>query len=84
MGLGEKGAVQYDTLKGLRWRVDVAISTSHLEKSLVPSVLLAFTFGDGRIERVEMNVAQFQSFRYNIVRLLKDMDECEKNPILRL
>lgn len=62
----------------LRWRVDVAISTSTLARSLQPSVLMQLQLSDGSAHRFEVPAAKFQELRYSVALVLKEMADLEK------
>nr|XP_008524423.1 PREDICTED: COMM domain-containing protein 5 [Equus przewalskii] len=62
----------------LRWRVDVAISTSSLARSLQPSVLMQLKLSDGSAHRFEVSTAKFQELRYSVALVLKEMADLEK------
>ncbi|KAK2505193.1 hypothetical protein MC885_008759 [Smutsia gigantea] len=62
----------------LQWRVDVAISTSTLARSLQPSVLMQLQLSDGSAHRFEVPAAKFQELRYNVALILKEMADLEK------
>lgn len=68
----------------MKWRVDVSISTSHLERVMKPSVMIELTLSDGTIKSFEMNVEQFQKLRYDTARMLRNMQEIERHPIMRI
>nr|XP_012615780.1 COMM domain-containing protein 5 [Microcebus murinus]XP_012615781.1 COMM domain-containing protein 5 [Microcebus murinus] len=61
-----------------RWRVDVAISTSTLARSLQPSVLIQLKLSDGSAHRFEVPTAKFQELRYSVALVLKEMADLEK------
>ncbi|XP_066121512.1 COMM domain-containing protein 5 [Saccopteryx bilineata] len=61
-----------------RWRVDVAISTSALARSLQPSVLMQLTLSDGSAHRFEVPTVKFQELRYSVALVLKEMADLEK------
>ncbi len=63
--------VRLPTLKSLRWRVDVAISTSALKRALKPSVLMELTLTTGQVHTFEVPADQFHKLRYNVSYLLK-------------
>lgn len=69
---------------GLRWRVDVAVSTGALARSLQPSVLLQLRLSDGSARRFEVPSAQFHELRYGLARLLREMAELERRCERRL
>ena len=60
-------------LKELRWRVDVTISTSSMERVLKPAILLEMTLTDGRILTFLVPPHRLNEFRYNVARVLKEI-----------
>ncbi|XP_053179936.1 COMM domain-containing protein 5 [Scomber japonicus] len=72
------------TLDQLKWRVDVAISTSSLARALQPSVLMQMKLSDGSFHRFEVPVTKFQELRYNVAMILKEMNALEKRSILKI
>ncbi|NXU52728.1 COMD5 protein, partial [Turnix velox] len=83
----EGTAVQGSRLPGvqdLKWRVDVAISTSSLARALQPSILMLMKLSDGTAHRFEVPVAKFQELRYNVALILKEMNDLEKRSILKI
>ncbi|KAJ1480011.1 hypothetical protein T484DRAFT_1812216 [Baffinella frigidus] len=49
-GLGPR----FPSVDGVRWRVDVTISTTALSRVLQPSVQMGLELSDGALERFEM------------------------------
>ena len=74
----------FPRVTNLKWRVDVSISTSSLERVMKPSVMMEWTLDDGRVKTFEMDVAQFEKLRYDVARLLRNMQEIERHPIMRI
>lgn len=72
------------TLEELKWRVDVAISTSSLSRALQPSVLMQMKLSDGTYHQFELPVSKFQELRYNVALILKEMNDLEKRSILKI
>ncbi|XP_051486566.1 COMM domain-containing protein 5 [Apus apus] len=72
------------SVQDLRWRVDVAISTSSLARALQPSILMMMKLSDGTAHRFEVPVAKFQELRYNVALILKEMNDLEKRSILKI
>ncbi|XP_076447064.1 COMM domain-containing protein 5-like [Babylonia areolata] len=68
----------------LKWRVDVAISTSVLNRVLEPSVIMEMTFSNGITKVFEIPVSQFHQLRYNVAYVLKQMEDLEKRSILKI
>lgn len=71
-------------IDSLKWRVDVGISTSTLNRVLEPTVLMALTLTDGRIHSFEIPVSKFHELRYNVAYVLKEMEDLEKRSILKI
>ncbi|KAM4879642.1 COMM domain-containing protein 5 isoform 1-T1 [Sylvia borin] len=72
------------SIQDLKWRVDVAISTSSLARALQPSILMMMKLSDGTAHRFEVPVAKFQELRYNVALILKEMNDLEKRSILKI
>uniref|UniRef100_A0A8C4UBQ9 COMM domain-containing protein 5 n=1 Tax=Falco tinnunculus TaxID=100819 RepID=A0A8C4UBQ9_FALTI len=72
------------SIQDLKWRVDVAISTSSLARALQPSILMMMKLSDGTAHRFEVPVSKFQELRYNIALILKEMNDLEKWSILKI
>ncbi len=146
-----KGNVKFPGMANLRWRVDVTISTSSLNRALKPTILMEMVLTDGlipppppknnshqtqlhlsrsmffltaaaqdmcihmfaeckcitlqpltnssfqtfffgiqhskcagSIKTFELSVEQFHELRFNVAKVLKDMEDLEKNPILKI
>ncbi|XP_045203477.2 COMM domain-containing protein 5-like [Mercenaria mercenaria] len=71
-------------LDRLKWRVDVGISTSVLNRVLEPTVLMEMTLTDGNIHSFEVPVSKFHELRYNVAYVLKEMEDLEKRNILKI
>jgi COMM domain containing 5 len=68
----------------MKWRLDVAISTTALKRVMQPSVTIQLPLSDGSVHTFEMSVAEFHKLRFNVARVMKDMLDLEKAPILRI
>jgi len=64
-------------LKDLRWRVDVTISTSSMERVLKPAILMEMTLTDGRILTFLVPATRLHELRYNVARVLKEMQSLQ-------
>ena len=62
----------------------MAISTETLQKVFKPTILCETTTSDGVTKTFEMPVEQFHSLRYNVAKVLRNMEEVERHPIMRL
>lgn len=76
--------VRAPSLTSFRWRVDVAISTETLQKVFKPTILCETTTSNGETKTFEMPVEQFHHLRYNVAKVLRNMEEVERHPIMRL
>mmetsp|Transcript_68113 Transcript_68113/g.188761 ORF Transcript_68113/g.188761 Transcript_68113/m.188761 type:complete len:243 (-) Transcript_68113:2592-3320(-) len=75
---------RFPRLDNLQWRVDVAISSSSLLRVFRPSILFQMSLSDGSIKTFEVSVEQFHQLRYNTAKVLRDMQELERHPIMRI
>lgn len=71
-------------IKSFKWRVDVAISTSVLNRVLEPTVLMEITLSNDKIHTFEVPVSKFHELRYNVAYVLKEMEDLEKRSILKI
>jgi len=71
-------------LQELFWRVDVTISTTSMSRSMKPSILFQMVLDDGRVKTFEVPHDSFHHFRYCVAKVLKDIDDLEKHPILKV
>uniref|UniRef100_A0A6P8J2S8 COMM domain-containing protein 5 n=1 Tax=Actinia tenebrosa TaxID=6105 RepID=A0A6P8J2S8_ACTTE len=71
-------------LDSLRWRVDVAISTSALNRVLEPSILMETKLSNGDIRTFEVPLSKFHQLRYNVAYVLKEMEDVEHKSILKI
>jgi hypothetical protein len=72
-------------LSSFRWRVDVAISTDQLSKVFKPTIIVELGVSDGKaVKTFEIPVDQFHNLRYNVAKVLRNMEEVERHPIMRL
>jgi len=76
--------IHYPTISNLKWRVDVVISTSFLSRIISPVVLMEVTSSDGRVRTFELPIERFHELRYNVAKVLKDMEDLEQIPILKI
>lgn len=68
----------------LKWRVDVAISTSVLNRVLEPTIIMEMIFSNGSTKVFEVPVSQFHQLRYSVAYVLKQMEDLEKRSILKI
>mmetsp|Transcript_3831 Transcript_3831/g.9681 ORF Transcript_3831/g.9681 Transcript_3831/m.9681 type:complete len:220 (+) Transcript_3831:98-757(+) len=79
----DQSRIKLPSLKDLKWRVDVAISTSELQRAMKPAVLMQMTLSDGTIQTFEMPVEEFHKLRYNVSYVLKEMEDLEKRGVMQ-
>jgi len=76
--------LRFPTLSSLKWRVDVIISSSTVSRVLSPIVTVEVTSSDGKVRTFEVTIEKFHELRYNVAKVLKDMEEVEQLPILKI
>ncbi|EDV24545.1 uncharacterized protein TRIADDRAFT_56449 [Trichoplax adhaerens] len=63
---------------------DAVYGSSTISRSLVPNLLLELTLSNGKIFTFEVSVAKFHELRYNIAKVLKEMNSVENKNILKI
>eukprot|EP00943_MAST-04B_sp_MAST-4B-sp1_P000739 g739.t1 len=77
-------SVTIPTMEDLKWRVDVAISTSDLSKCLKPSILMQMKLSDGSLQNFQLPLEKFHELRCNVAKALKSVHELEAHPLIRV
>lgn len=75
---------RFPRLDSLHWRVDVAISSSSLLRVFRPSIVMQMALSDGRLRTFDVAIEQFHQLRYNVAKVLRNMQELERHPIMRI
>ncbi|GFT82467.1 COMM domain-containing protein 5 [Trichonephila clavipes] len=70
-------------LSNFSWRIDVAISTSTLNRVLEPAIVMEVQLSDGRRETFEVHPSQFHRMRFAVATLLKEIENLEMRSILK-
>ena len=78
----EASRVALPSITGVRWRVDVAISTTSLSRVFKPTVLMQLTLSDGRVRDFECSLDKFHELRYSIAKSLKQAQDLQQHPTL--
>lgn len=86
-GLEQKAsadAIGVPKLSGMRWRVDVVLSSSAVSRVMRPSVLMRIVLDDGSVRTFEVPLAQFHQLRHGVAKTLAEMQRLERHPIVRI
>jgi len=73
---------QYIT--NMRWRIDVTISSSTLNRVMRPSILLELTLNDNSVELFDVPLEEFHILRYSCAKALSAMGAIESHPVLKI
>ncbi|EGG21567.1 COMM domain-containing protein 5 [Cavenderia fasciculata] len=76
--------ILFPQLETLKWRVDVIISSSFTSRILHPIILMETTDTKGNKRTFEVSVDMFHKLRYNVSKVLKDMEDLDQLPILKI
>lgn len=71
-------------LEQLRWRVDVVISSGSLSRVMRPTILMQMMLSTKVIKTFEVSVEQFNQLRFGVAKVLNDMQQLERHPIMRI
>ena len=66
------------------WRLDVIISTSSINRTLEPSIIVQMHLSNGKKISFEMSLANFSLLRFNVALVLKEMDDILNRQIFKL
>ena len=92
VALGRRGALQealdrgvprHPGLHRLRWRMDVAISSSSLAKVMRTVLLMEVTNTEGRVVSFEVPPERFAELRYGVAKALQESNAVYDNPLLK-
>jgi hypothetical protein len=70
--------------QGLRWRVDVMITSSAQSKVFRPQIVLEWALTDGSRHSFECPIEKFSELRFQVARVLREMQALEDHPILHI
>ncbi|XP_057370327.1 COMM domain-containing protein 5-like [Daphnia carinata] len=62
-------------LLGVKWRIDVTISTSNVCRILEPWILMEFNLSSVGLKTIHVPLAQFHSLRYQVALCLTQLDK---------
>eukprot|EP00794_Sanderia_malayensis_P003362 gene3362-3851_t len=71
-------------LESVKWRVDVGISTSVLNRVLEPTILMEMKLDNNKTATFEVSLTKFHELRYNVSSVLKEMKDLEERSILKI
>jgi hypothetical protein len=72
----------FNTVVNVRWRVDVTISTSVMQRVFKPVLLLQLELSNGCIRTFEVSLEQFHELRLACATVLNDMHNIANHPIM--
>ncbi|XP_067929917.1 COMM domain-containing protein 5-like [Watersipora subatra] len=79
-----KNVPKHVSIVDFKWKINVSISTTSLNRVLEPSVSTRMTLSNGEVKCFEMSVAKFQELRYNVASVMKEMEDLERRNILKI
>jgi hypothetical protein len=80
----KRDKIRYPGIVDVKWRVDVSISTSAMARTMTPLVLMQVTLSDGAVWTFEVPHDKFHELRYNVARVLHDIEQIDQLPILKI
>jgi len=76
--------IRFPNVDNVRWRVDVNISSSSMSFVLQPTILIELVLSNEKKVVFEMPPLRFHQLRYNVAKVLKEMEDLEKLQILKI
>eukprot|EP01006_Ploeotia_vitrea_P052671 TRINITY_DN67716_c9_g1_i4.p1 TRINITY_DN67716_c9_g1~~TRINITY_DN67716_c9_g1_i4.p1 ORF type:complete len:166 (-),score=82.97 TRINITY_DN67716_c9_g1_i4:359-856(-) len=80
----ESKRITLPTVEGVNWRIDVTISTTTLLRVFKPTIIMRLTLSDGKIRTFECPVDKFHQLRYSVAKVLKDMQDVARHPMIMI
>eukprot|EP00762_Andalucia_godoyi_P007263 ANDGO_08048.mRNA.1 COMM domain-containing protein 5 len=77
-------AIGLPHLANVRWRIDVVISTSTVNKIMRPVLQLELIVRGGAATTVELPMDKLAELRFAVATALKDLQQLEEHPILNI
>ncbi|XP_031368293.1 COMM domain-containing protein 5-like isoform X2 [Apis dorsata] len=68
----------YPHLISCKWRIDITISSSVLNRVLEPYIIMEWTFNNGKRQIFELSLPKFHQLRHAIATILVEMQKIEK------
>ncbi|XP_017752367.1 PREDICTED: COMM domain-containing protein 5-like [Eufriesea mexicana] len=68
----------YPHLVSCKWRIDITISSSILNRVLEPHIIMEWTFNNGKRQIFELSLSKFHQLRHAIATVLVEMQKVEK------
>ncbi|XP_012349141.1 uncharacterized protein LOC100867462 isoform X2 [Apis florea] len=68
----------YPHLISCKWRIDITISSSVLNRVLEPYIIMEWTFNNGKRQIFELSLPKFHQLRHAIATILVEMQKVEK------
>ncbi|KAG7209076.1 hypothetical protein KM043_015229 [Ampulex compressa] len=73
----------YSRLVSCKWRVDIAVSSSVLNRVLEPSIIMEWIFDTGECKTFELSLAKFHQLRHTVATILVEMQTLEQQIALK-
>jgi len=80
----QDAGISLPSISDVQWRVDVTISTTSLSRVFKPTIIMQLTLTDGTLKAFECSLENFHQLRYNVAKVLKNMQDLEQHPALKL
>lgn len=77
-------SIGFPKISSFRWRVDVVISSGSLSRVMRPNIVTQLALSDGRIVLFDMSIHQFNQLRYGVAKMLQNMSNLERHPMMRI
>ena len=77
-------SIGFPKISSFRWRVDVVISSGSLSRVMRPNIVMQLALSDGRIILFDVSIQQFNQLRYGVAKMLQNMSNLERHPMMRM
>ncbi|XP_066591122.1 COMM domain-containing protein 5 [Prorops nasuta] len=73
----------YPKLTSCKWRIDITIASSALNRVLEPCIIMEWIFNNGERHIFELSLAKFHHLRHAVANILVEMRFLEQNTALK-
>jgi hypothetical protein len=80
----DRDVPHFPGLADMKWRIDVAMTSSVLSRVFRPSITMQLRLTDGTLRAFDVSLKEFHALRHGVAKVLREMNALETRPIMRI
>jgi len=80
----QNSATMFNHIVGIRWRVDVTISSSIMTRVFKPAIVMQMELSNGNFKTFEITFDKFHELRLQVATVLNEMNIVESHPMMKI